>query len=168
MKKNNKGFFLAETIVVIALVTTIMAFVYPNVSKLYDNYKSRALYYDQTEDIYALIAISKANASNIESKILNVESNELTNIDISALTNIVIDGKNIGGLKGLYLCKYNERPKKYDNGNDVNYNLSKYLRRVKILTNAPNAYRLIGVFDVDIDYNGTSDVTRYASIKIKK
>ena len=38
---NNKGFFLAETIVIIALVTTIMAFVYPNVSKLFENYKNR-------------------------------------------------------------------------------------------------------------------------------
>lgn len=54
MKKNNKGFFLAETIVMIALVTSIMAFVYPNVSKLYENYKDRAVYYDQTEDIYKL------------------------------------------------------------------------------------------------------------------
>ena len=54
MKKNNKGFFLAETIVMIALVTSIMAFVYPNVSKLYENYKDRVVYYDQTEDIYKL------------------------------------------------------------------------------------------------------------------
>ena len=57
MKKNNKGFFLAETIVVIALVTTVMAFVYPNVTKLYENYKNRANYYDQTEDLYALRAV---------------------------------------------------------------------------------------------------------------
>ena len=54
MKKNNKGFFLAETIVVIALVTTVMAFVYPNVTKLYDNYVNRTKYYDQTEDLYTL------------------------------------------------------------------------------------------------------------------
>lgn len=54
MKKNNKGFFLAETIVVIALVTTVMAFVFPNVTKLYENYKNRANYYDQTEDLYVL------------------------------------------------------------------------------------------------------------------
>ena len=56
MKKNNKGFFLAETIVVIALVTTVMAFVYPNVSKLNENYKNRTKYYDQTEDLYVLKA----------------------------------------------------------------------------------------------------------------
>lgn len=58
MKKNNKGFFLAETIVVIALVTTIMAFVYPNVSNLYDSYNNRTKYYDQTEDLYLLRAFS--------------------------------------------------------------------------------------------------------------
>lgn len=57
MKKNSKGFFLAEAIVVIALVTTVMAFVYPNISKLYDTYKNRTMYYDQTEDLYALRAI---------------------------------------------------------------------------------------------------------------
>ena len=56
MKKNNKGFFLAETIVVIALVTTVMAFVYPNVSKLNENYNYRTNYYDQTEDLFTLKA----------------------------------------------------------------------------------------------------------------
>ena len=68
MKKNNKGFFLAETIVVIALVTTVMAFVYPNVSKLNENYKNRTKYYDQTEDLYALEAVydsMKATNSNV-------------------------------------------------------------------------------------------------------
>ena len=54
MKKNNKGFFLAETIVVLALVTTVIAFVYPNVSKLYENYNTRIKYYDQTEDLGVL------------------------------------------------------------------------------------------------------------------
>ena len=65
---NNKGFFLAETIVIIALVTTIMAFVYPNVSKLYENYKNRVKYYDQPEDLYALRAIYDANKDTIDDK----------------------------------------------------------------------------------------------------
>ena len=68
MKKNNKGFFLAETIVVIALVTTVMAFVYPNVTKLYENYKNRANYYDQTEDLYALKAVYEDNKGIIDNK----------------------------------------------------------------------------------------------------
>ncbi len=58
MKKNNKGFFLAETIVIVALVTTVMAFVYPNVSKLYTTYKNRTNYYDQPEDLYAMKALA--------------------------------------------------------------------------------------------------------------
>lgn len=58
MKKiNNKGYFLAETIVVIALVTTIVAYVFPNVLSIYNNYKNTALYYDQTKDIYTLKAL---------------------------------------------------------------------------------------------------------------
>lgn len=56
-KINNKGYFLAETIVVIALVTTIVAYVFPNVLSIYNNYKNTALYYDQTKDIYTLKAL---------------------------------------------------------------------------------------------------------------
>lgn len=56
-KSNNKGYFLAETIVVIALVTSVMAYVFPNVTKVYDNYNNRSKYYDQTEDVYNLKTI---------------------------------------------------------------------------------------------------------------
>ena len=65
MKKNNKGFFLAETIVIIALVTTVMAFVYPNVAKLYENYKNKASYYDQTQDIYTLKTVYRYLLDNV-------------------------------------------------------------------------------------------------------
>lgn len=58
-KSNNKGYFLAETIVVIALVTSVMAYVFPNVTKVYDNYNNRSKYYDQTEDVYLLKAIAE-------------------------------------------------------------------------------------------------------------
>ncbi len=58
-KSNNKGYFLAETIVVIALVTSVMAYVFPNVTKVYDNYNKRSKYYDQTEDIYLLKSIAE-------------------------------------------------------------------------------------------------------------
>ena len=58
-KSNNKGYFLAETIVVIALVTSVMAYVFPNVTKVYDNYNNRSKHYDQTEDVYLLKAIAE-------------------------------------------------------------------------------------------------------------
>ena len=80
MKKNNKGFFLAETIVVIALVTTVMAFVYPNVSKINENYNNRTKYYDQTEDLYALKAIYDA-MEHTDSGKTYTENSEVYNLN---------------------------------------------------------------------------------------
>ena len=56
MKKNNKGFFLVEAVVIISLVTIIMAYVYPNVNKIYNNFKYSTEVYDLPEDVYTLIA----------------------------------------------------------------------------------------------------------------
>ncbi len=180
--KNNKGFFLAETIVVIALVTTVMAFVYPNVSKLYDNYKNRIKYYDQTEDLYALKAIyDMMENSAPEKEYEYTENSEVYNLNkfdvhitncndkndtkptctpdsrgtikILDKSDITEDEFKINGLENLYLTSY------MANLSDDNYNFNKYLKRLKKTTNDPSAYRLIGVF-------GTGEEKRYASIKI--
>lgn len=151
MKKNNKGFFLAETIVVIALVTTVMAFVYPNVSKLYDNYKNRALYYDQSEDIYILRAVSKAEESKITTKKTRVGTDGLE--EVTDFTDIYGKEADEYELEKLYVAKYLGNP------TSSSYNLNKYLKRVKKVKDDRNAYRLIGVFKL-------GDKTRYASIKI--
>ena len=66
MKKNKNGFFLAETIIMIALVTTVIAFLYPNISKLYENYNNRLNHYDQVQDIYVLRAIEEYINSDAE------------------------------------------------------------------------------------------------------
>lgn len=177
MKKNNKGFFLAETIVVIALVTTVMAFVYPNVSKLNENYKNRTKYYDQTEDLYALKAIydamehtesGKTYTENSEVYNLNKFDEYITDIytpDSRGTKKIVDDDGNfiklnitrdavkINGLKNLYIASY------MADLSDDNYNFNKYLKRLKKTTNDPSAYRLIGIFE-------DGEERRYASIKI--
>lgn len=176
MKKSNKGFFLAETIVVIALVTTVMAFVYPNVSKLNENYKNRTKYYDQTEDLYALEAVydsMKATNSNVtnykESGVqtnLNMFDCQITDPNtensrgikkinkLQEIENIDSFGaKDINGLDELYIASY------MANLSGDNYNFNKYLKRLKKTTNDPSAYRLIGVFK-------ENNETRYASIKI--
>lgn len=177
MKKNNKGFFLAETIVVIALVTTVMAFVYPNVSKLNENYNNRTKYYDQTEDLYALEAVydsMKATNSNVtnykESGVqtnLNMFDYQITDpntensrgtmkIGLTEIRNIGSFGANgINGLDKLYIASYMENLSDPNH----NYNFNKYLKRLKKTTNDPSAYRLIGVFK-------ENNETRYASIKI--
>lgn len=150
MKKNNKGFFLAETIVVIALVTTVMAFVYPNVTKLYDNYKNRTKYYDQTEDLYLLLAYSELYFEQIQNATTGVSSgcteNEIggKRIDNTNTTSGKIDitpTSKIGNLKKLYITSY------MTGAGDNNYNFNKYLKRMKKTTNDTASYRLIGMFD---------------------
>lgn len=156
MKKNNKGFFLAETIVVIALVTTVMAFVYPNVTKLYENYKNRANYYDQTEDLYALKAVYEANKDTIDDKTIGISDgcseHELGGKYIRDLDYISLSNKPTI-LGNLYISSY------MSNLSSDNYNFNKYLKRLKKTNYDSAAYRLIGVF-----VEGTE--IRYASIKV--
>lgn len=180
MKNGNKGFFLAETIVVIALVTTVMAFVYPNVSKLYETYRNRTYYYDQTEDVYALKAYYDYWTGRVDDVISNATIDTCSALQIAydndetktekgakkieglnPLNNISYDlcttkrnGKNVC-LSKVYLTGYMSSPT-----ND-NYNFNRYLKSLKKSTYDPFAYRLIGVFKSD---DGT--ITRYASIKI--
>ena len=158
--KNNKGFFLAETIVMIALVTTIMAFVYPNVSKLYENYKNRVMYYDQTEDLYALRAIYEIHKVKINDTTKKAGSDvigcnySLGKTKINGIT-------EINELEEIYIASYMQSLE------DTNYNFNRYLKRIKKSTNDQSAYRLVGVFKVNHDNDAaTPDIIRYASIKI--
>ena len=159
MKKNNKGFFLAETIVMIALITTVMAFVYPNVAKLYENYKNKASYYDQTEDIYTLKAISEYL---LEAEMLNTltdngckefDGKELDGKELDGMEEINDQNIKIGGLEKIYITGYIEKPSSND------YEFNKYLNRMKKTTYDTASYRLIGVFK-------KGEETRYASIKV--
>lgn len=154
MKKNNKGFFLAETIVMIALVTTVIAFLYPNVSKLYENYNNRIKYHDQTEDLYFLRAVYGYLTARGGKIVLN--DDEL--VDITAQVNGIFDGEN--GLIKLFVTGYMETPKidinDYSGEDFEPSDLNKYLHRLKKTNYEPNAYRLIGIFENN----------RYASIKI--
>ncbi len=150
MKKNNKGFFLAETIIMIALVTTVMAFVYPNISKLYETYVDKTKYYDQTQDIYTLRAVYDYLISTS-----NVINDKTTNgsKSISSLDEGKIDNNDvmIQGLQELYIISYTEHPSAGEN-----YDFTRYLNRMKVKTYDTFSYRLIGVFEGN----------RYASVKI--
>ena len=175
MKKNNKGFFLAETIVVLALVTTVMAFVYPNVSKLYDNYSSRINYYDQTEDVLILKEIYNAYQTTIDNLTYGCCGNKaetdkddcnnsgsgkwmagakrISNMDEIKNEDIPDSIKSNLGIDKLYITSYMSTP------SDGNYNFNRYLKRLRKVTNDVGAYRLIGIFSKDGE-------EKYASIKI--
>ena len=173
MKKNNKGFFLAETIVVLALVTTVVVFVSANVPNLYKNYKLQIESYDRTEDIYLLKAIYEANKSAIDAetegtcysatmagqKIYNPNGtgtiNDVNYVD--ELTSLNIPSDYDSSSSSFYLTGYLTSLK-----DDSNYNFNKYLKRIKKTSNFKTDYRLIGV----LKKSGSTETT-YASIRIE-
>ena len=124
-----------------------MAFVYPNVAKLYDNYSKRANYYDQIEDLFALQTISESKREQFCRNAKNV-------IDDKSKIPVKPTGLTINGLQELYLTKY------ITNVTDDDYDFNKYLTRLRKTTFDNKAYRLIGVFKKD------GEKARYASIKI--
>lgn len=187
MKKNNKGFFLAETIVVIALVTTVMAFVYPNVSKLYETYQNRTYYYDQTEDIYALKAVydywstHQGNLFAVKTTDTCDKLKEAMNYPASGgEVPMEAGAKNITGENldsnstyriptpslAIDICTEKDwcLSKSYivsymASPTSTDYNFNRYLKSLKKTTYDVASYRLIGVFE-------KGDMKRYASIKI--
>ena len=164
MKKNNKGFFLAETIVILALITTIIAFVYPNVAKLYENYDNKTNYYDQPEDIYRLrwaYDYLKNTESNEENKtwLVSLTESGCKKYDNMQKISVLDDvsgfvSQNVNSVE-IYIAGYMDTP------TDSDYQFNKYLHRMKKSKYDSSSYRLIGKFLLD---NGK---TRYASIKIK-
>lgn len=183
MKKNNRGFFLVEAIVIIALVTIIMAYVYPNVAKLYENYENRAKYYDQTEDLFLLRTIYNLNKDTIDrytcsdtSKCdttfsINSNDNTLGNKDDVNLSNGNVTSEinskmtNLSNyeVSALYITNYMSELSSPDYSPDYNFN--KYLKRLKKTTYDKASYRIIGIFEKK-DIAGNVIETRYASIKI--
>lgn len=170
MKKNNKGFFLAETIVVLALVTTVVVFVSANVPNLYKNYKLQIESYDRTEDIYLLKAIYEANKNAIDNATkgncdeeVKEEIGQKRYEDTGDLTSSSAATKLVSlnlptGYKSdssFYLTGY------LTTLSDTNdYNFNKYLKRIKKTSNFKADYRLIGKL-----VNGGK--TTYASIRIE-
>lgn len=153
MKNKNMGFFLAETIVMIALVTSVMAFVFPNISKLYINFENKVKYYDQPEDIYYLMAYYKANAGGedgIDKRTRGETKHEIGEKKFKNLEEIVKDTN-----KTIYIADYMGN---YNSGDDFNFN--RYLKRLKKTTSDYSSYRIIGIFND----NGQE---RFASIKIE-
>lgn len=168
MKKNNKGFFLAETIVVLALVTTVVVFVSANVPNLYKNYKLQIESYDRTEDIYLLKAIYKANKMAIDTKTKD-KCNETDTLPYEGQKKYGDTGTLSSAATSLPLSNvpsgYSSSSSFYLTGyltslSDDDYNFNKYLKRIKKTSNFKADYRLIGKLEND-------GKTTYASIRIE-
>lgn len=177
MKKNKNGFFLAETIIVIALVTIIMVFVYPNIVKISNSNSKKVNFYNQIEDIYALelfydyLNLNKDDNGN--TKLVNVINNGCN--PINNFNEILNDNMNFKDnynaltnydIEYVFITDYLSNTS-YSNSN-VNTSITlpyrdfnKYLRSIPKETYANNDYRIIGVFKEE----GTNNL-RYSSIRI--
>lgn len=180
MKKNEKGFFLAETIIVLALITTVLAYVYPNTAKLYETYKNKVRYYDQTQDVYYLRSLVPFLVSYVNEDDINVKNPNsvikgcsdlsiLSSIKFSDVDNIgVLSQKSIysnsfnyaGNLKELYVTSYIATP---TTTTTKNLNFKSYLLKLRKKDYENISCRLIGVFEQKVD--GKLE-QRYASIKV--
>ena len=176
MKKNNKGFFLAETIVVLALVTTVIAFVYPNVSKLYENYNTRIKYYDQTEDLLLLQEVYESYKDEIKNKVRKEDycgKNYEGLVDINNgayninrlitrgnVNNAIEISDKIGDLELVYIANYMGNPRY-----EKLYGFNRYLKRLRKSSYDTTSYRLIGIFRKRDSSNNILE-ERYASIRI--
>lgn len=177
MKKKKNGFFLAEAIVVITLVTVIMAFVYPNIVKISSSNNKKVNSYNQIEDIYALeLFYDYLNLNNDDdgnTKLVNVTNNgcnpinefkEILNdnnnfkVNYNALTNYKIEY--------VFITDYLSSTSYSNSNTNTSITLpyrdfNKYLRSIPKETYASGDYRIIGVFKKE----DTNDL-RYASIRI--
>lgn len=171
MKKNNKGFFLAETLIVISLVTLVLAFVYPNLSKLYDTFKLKTNYYDQIQDLQALKTLDYVYNGMIEDAceiFNNLEENNKIVLEFNdaftddGLSFSYFSVNNEMKLSNLYISSYmiKNTSESADNIKE-DYGLNAYIKRIR-LNKATGNCRLIGKFKVMVD---GEEEYRYASIE---
>lgn len=79
MIKNNKGFLLAEAVIVSAVVVTTLVALYASINKLYIQYTNRSRYYG-LDGIYAIKTLTNdlIDTNKINQVLNNVESNNFT------------------------------------------------------------------------------------------
>ncbi len=119
MKKHQKGFMLAEVIVVSTIVITVLTSLYISFNKLYSNYKVRFKYYDAN----GLYAASKISNFYIDEFLFSNYLNDLENNDITDIScnnsrsdynycKKIFDTYNV--IK-MYLVKYDLTGKNFSN-----------------------------------------------------
>ena len=82
----------------LSLVALILAYVYPNVSKVYENYQLRIKYYDQTEDIYTLNAIKDYMYKHRNTKEMTINNGA----NKQSLTQFVFKNNDYGEETSIY------------------------------------------------------------------
>lgn len=147
-KLSNKGFFLAETIVVVGIVATILVVFYSQISTFYDNYERNAKY-NTVESIHA--------ARNIEIYIKQSDTTTLINNFTSSgtplydITNYSFDSTGYYNdlisnldIKAVYFTSYNINDviTNYASYN-INASFIDFLKTQRASSDKANTYRII-------------------------
>lgn len=120
MLKDNKGFVLIETIIVMSVITLSMIILYSTYNKMINSYGSIS-YYDTVEDVYTayyVYGLNQVLGYNSESNIINTSDNTYEDIlsnfnikkiyyfnksDVNNLTNNTLDILKYDGTTINYL-----------------------------------------------------------------
>jgi Tfp pilus assembly protein PilE len=148
IKMNNKGFFLAETIVAVTIVAAVLVIFYTQISVLYRNYERNGKYYT-VEALHAARNISTYIDQNYTDKPIG---NSITSANpIIDITNYSFDTTgyyislvNNLNIKKVFFSSYNINDviTNYTNYN-INASFLDFLRTLKVISDKTNTYRVI-------------------------
>lgn len=148
VKFNNKGFFLAETIVITGIVAGFLAIFYFQISNLYNNYERNARY-NTVESIHAANAVKLyAERMGTDSLLSSLTSSgqplyDFTNysFDGSGYFEALVSNLNIDT---VYITQYNinDLVTNYTSYN-IDAQFLDYLKTQKVSDNKANTYRII-------------------------
>jgi len=151
-KLSNKGFFLAETIVVVGIVATVLVVFYSQISTFYNNYERNAKY-NTVESIHAVRNVGiYIKQSDTVSFLNNFTASgtllyDITNysFDSTGYYANLVDSLNV---KAIYFTPYNINDviTNYASYN-VNASFVDFLRTQRVKDTKDNTYRVIVILN---------------------
>ena len=114
MSKNNQGYFLVETIIVLAIVATIITTLYVNSGQTYIKHKNELTKYNTVDGLYSANAVKKYLYTYEEdlkkaAKVANEKNVAMINVnDINKFTGYIRGGCSPIGMKKIYKTFVNE------------------------------------------------------------
>lgn len=154
MKKlNTKGFFMIETIVVIAIAATILVILYSQINVLFKNYERNAKY-NTVESIYAVRNIKTYIDENYTEDLLTdlTTSGPIFDItaydfDVNGYYDSLVTHSNI---KKVYFTPYNINDVIASYADyDINAAFLNYLKTIKVSDEKADTYRIIVILNSD-------------------
>jgi Tfp pilus assembly protein PilE len=152
IKFNNRGFFLAETIVVVGIVATILAIFYSQIATTYRNYE-RNSYYNTVEGIHAARNIATYIGQNYADKPIGNLITATTPIidittydfDTNGFYNQLVSDLNINN---VYFSSYNinDLITNYAAYN-IDASFLDYLTTLRVRSDKANTYRVIVILN---------------------